>query len=83
MSDPVTAPSHYEGDGVITAKDAMRSMMHGAEVSPIAAYWWGCAFKYVWRAVRKNGLQDIDKAIQCLTELRSTISEEVHEVDPR
>lgn len=74
-NDPVTAPLHYAGDGKITAKDAMRSMMHGADVTPIEAYWWGCAFKYVWRAVHKNGLQDIDKAIQCLTELRKEVAD--------
>lgn len=73
MSDPVTAPSHYEGDGKVTAKDAMSSMMHEAPVTPIQAYWWGCALKYVFRWPRKNGIQDIDKAIQCLTELRRAV----------
>lgn len=70
MSDPVTAPSHYEGDGVTTAKVAMRSMMSNADVTPIQAYWWGCALKYAFRWPHKNGVQDIDKAIQCLRELR-------------
>ena len=74
MSDPVKAPSHYEGDGVITAKDAMRSMFYGADadnVTPMGFYWYGCALKYLWRFSRKNGVQDIDKAIQCLQELKA------------
>ena len=87
MSDLVKAPKHYEGDGVITAKDAMRSMMSNAntymldreecsyEIIPQSAfYWWGCAFKYVWRWSHKNGVQDIDKAIECLTELRKAVA---------
>lgn len=79
-NDPVTAPLHYAGDGKVTAKEAMRSMMHGADVTPIQAYWWGCAFKYAFRWPHKgNPIQDIDKAIQCLTELRK----EVSDGDPR
>lgn len=79
-NDPVTAPLHYAGDGKVTAKDAMRSMMHGADVTPIQAYWWACSLKYVFRWPHKgNPVQDIDKAIQCLRELR----EEVSDGDPR
>lgn len=69
-SDPVTAPSHYAGSG-IECKEAMRSMMG----EDMANYWWGCAFKYVWRWPHKNGVQDIDKAIECLTELRKVVTE--------
>lgn len=47
---PVEHPAHYAGDGRIEAMDAMRSMMAPAEdVPPIAAVWWGNAFKYLWR----------------------------------
>lgn len=87
MSDPVKAPSHYAGDG-IECKEAMRSMMSGTycyvadrenysheNIPPSAFYWWGCAFKYIWRWNRKNGVQDIDKAIECLTELKKAVSE--------
>ena len=89
MSDPVKSPSHYAGNGVIECKDALCSMMHEAnryvkytedgfhieDIPPVAHYWWGCAFKYVWRWSRKNGVQDIDKAIECLTELRKAVAE--------
>jgi hypothetical protein len=73
VSDPVKAPAHYAGDGAITCKDALASMFCGADhdnVTPLGFYWWGCAFKYLWRWNRKNGAQDIEKAIECLHELK-------------
>ena len=86
MFDPVKEPRHYAGDGTTTCKVAMKSMMNGVRtfiadreevsyefVPPMVFYWWGCAFKYIWRWPRKNGLQDIDKAIECLTEMRKEI----------
>lgn len=77
MSDPVKAPIHYRGDGEVECKHALASMYAGADptLSPLAFYWYGCAFKYLWRFSRKNGVQDIDKAIECLTELRKAVSE--------
>lgn len=77
MSDPVREPAHYAGDGIIECKHALRSMMSHAPVSAVKAYWWGCAFKYLWRWPHKNGLQDIDKAIECMTELRKEASREL------
>lgn len=43
-------PEHYEGAGVSCA-DALRSMLdsNGDGLSPTEIYWWGSAFKYVWR----------------------------------
>ena len=76
MSDPVKAPAHYAGNGEIECKDALSSMFYGADsnlLGPLAFDWYGCAFKYVWRFSRKNGVQDIDKAIECLTELRKLV----------
>lgn len=83
MSDPVKAPAHYEGDGVTTCKVAMKSMMNGTycyvvgkdaipshkNIPPDGFYWWGCAFKYLWRWNRKNGVQDLEKCIECIEEL--------------
>lgn len=80
-SDPVAAPRHYKGDGVIDAMRAMRSMMTGVKkikvitkkgkvkykkLKSIVFYWWGCSFKYLWRWPWKNGLQDLYKCRQCL-----------------
>lgn len=72
-SDPVTAPVHYAGDGETTCKDALASMMAEARVAPKVAYWWGSAFKYIWRWPLKNGKQDIDKAIECLKQLKEVL----------
>lgn len=71
--DLISNPKHYAGDGKITCMDAMRSMMSRTAIMPEQAYWWGCAFKYLWRWPQKNGVQDVDKAIQCLEYLRNTI----------
>ena len=63
-------PEHYLGDRHITCADALKSMVRYCGLPPIVAYWWGCAFKYVWRWPYKNGADDIDKAIDCLQKLK-------------
>ena len=67
--DAVSRPAHYAGDGVIECKDAIRSMMTGAEVTPREAFWWGNLAKYVWRWARKNGREDLEKARECIDNL--------------
>ena len=66
--DSVSHPGHYAGDGAIECMDAMCSMMSGDQYAlpPQAAYWWGCAFKYLWRWRRKGGVQDLKKCAQCV-----------------
>ena len=66
--DSVEHPDHYAGDGRIECMDAMRSMMSGERYAlpAFAAYWWGCIFKYLWRWRRKNGVEDLKKARQCI-----------------
>ena len=76
MSDPVKAPAHYAGDGEIECKDALRSMMHGVNKLAGAMYWWGCAFKYLWRWPKKNGLEDLEKCRECLDNLIYEIESE-------
>lgn len=66
--DAVLAPSHYAA-GRIEAKDAMASMLSAADpeyLTPIIYYWWGCAFKYLWRWTNKGGTLDLRKAKQCI-----------------
>lgn len=63
--DAVSHPSHYTGGG-IEAKDALKAAMSGSQLSPMACYWWGCAFKYLWRFERKNGVEDLRKCRQCI-----------------
>lgn len=68
LPDP-SCPPHYRGDGRTTCADALASMMTGAKVSPTAAYWWGCAFKYLWRWHLKAGMSDLEKCRDCVERL--------------
>lgn len=71
MLDEVSKPAHYQGDG-IECMEAMKSMMaplRDRGLPPEAAYWWGCAFKYLWRWPLKGGSQDLKKARQCINYL--------------
>lgn len=66
-TDPVTNPSHYAGDGKVSCMDAAASMAanyRGVRVMP--AYWCLSALKYLFRAPRKNGTQDLLKAKRCI-----------------
>lgn len=78
LFDDVKRPFHYEGDGKISCMDAMKSMMHNSETDACVAYWWGCAFKYLWRWPNKNGVEDLKKARQCLDYLIDELEEDEH-----
>ena len=75
MFHSVKEPKHYAGDGTIACMDALKSMLHGATdtLDATQIYWWGCAFKYLWRWPWKNGRQDIEKCEQCLKYLKEEI----------
>ena len=60
------SPPHYMGDGKITCKDAMDSMMHNFHHRGVTGYWWGCAFKYLWRWPYKGVREDLEKAKACI-----------------
>ena len=61
MSDPVNNPAHYAnaGDGGIECVDAIRAALGEQGFMCFAA---GNVMKYVWRASRKNGKEDLRKA---------------------
>lgn len=60
-------PKYYDGDGKITCRDAMRSMQaQSTGLSNIAIYFWGNAFKYLWRWAYKNGVEDLKKCKTCI-----------------
>ena len=65
--DMIKHPDHYTFRGVeaIEVVKIMTSTATGVE-----AYLLGCAVKYLYRYPRKNGKQDLDKAIECLAMLR-------------
>ena len=65
--DMIRHPDHYTFRGR-EAIEAVRIMTGKSEGQ--AAYLEGCAVKYLYRYPRKNGKQDLDKAIQCIKMLR-------------
>ncbi len=86
----ISHPSHYASGG-IECKDAMKAAMSYSKflfvdpdmatsakrfISPAAFYWWGCAFKYLWRWDKKNGVEDLQKCKQCIDFLIEEIGKE-------
>lgn len=74
MSDSVHNPSHYER-GNLRCDQVMGAMLSHEEQ---IGYWYGCAMKYVWRWPSKyedkyHQIEDIDKAIECLTRLEALV----------
>lgn len=77
MFHPVKEPRHYAGDCEVSCMRALKSMTWGAssQLPSMVIYWWGCAFKYLWRWPWKGGKQDIEKAKQCLAYLEKELEE--------
>ena len=72
QDDPVTHPSHYT-QGNVQCIDAMEAAF-GKEA---VAIWSKLnAFKYIWREVHKNGMEDIDKAIWYLNKHKELMTSE-------
>lgn len=67
-SDMIHRPNHYTWRGGMECVDIAQELCRGSE--GIKGYLIGCAVKYIYRYPRKNGLQDLDKAIECLSMLR-------------
>ena len=66
-NDPVDHPRHYTQGG-IECIDALKAATVG--LTGIEAVCTANAIKYLWRWKRKNGVQDIDKAIWYLKRLK-------------
>lgn len=67
-NDMIHRPNHYTWRGGMECIDIAKELCQGA--NGVRAYLIGCAVKYIYRYPKKNGLQDLDKAIECLTMLR-------------
>lgn len=65
MTEAVNHPEHY-ASGKYECFDVMRDVFGEDAVRDFCLL---NAFKYIWRADRKNGTEDIKKAIWYLTEL--------------
>ena len=80
MMDEIRHPGHYSGTKV-DCTGALKSLLDvqpecaadGPVIRPTAFYWWGCAFKYLWRWSRKAGMKDLLKARQCIGYLLSEV----------
>lgn len=73
--DPVNRPSHYAHGG-IECIDAMESAFGIEWVQHFCA----CnAFKYIFRFLHKNGIEDIDKACWYLNKYKELEAKKVHE----
>ena len=68
----VNHPSHYNQGG-IECWDAMEAAFGKEAVRTFCKL---NAFKYVWRADSKNGLEDINKAINYLTKFKELTADE-------
>ena len=93
-TDAVAHPSHYTQGG-IECIDAMKAMMGDSHciqecaragaarynITPIGFYWWGCAFKYLWRWTSKNGIEDLRKCRQCIDFLIEEVERDEDQVD--
>lgn len=69
---PVNHPEHYNQGG-IECIDAMLSAFGNEAVAHFCIV---NAFKYVWRASDKNGIEDIDKAIWYLNKYKELTADE-------
>lgn len=77
MKDMVNHPAHYAG--AIECKDAIREATK--DYRGWAAKCAGDVIKYIWRAHRKNGLEDLRKALWYMNEL--VIEEEKNGAEKR
>ena len=68
--DPVNHPEHYTAGG-IECIDALEAATEGLQ--GIVAVCAANAIKYIWRFSRKNGAEDIDKAIWYLNRLKKKL----------
>lgn len=71
MSDNVNHPAHYE-----TGKyECIEVMLETQGVEAVKDFCICNAFKYLWRAHRKNGIEDVEKAIWYLNKYIELSSE--------
>jgi hypothetical protein len=60
-SDPIN-PSHYLGPTGKKCHEVQKDVLGPG----MKFYWLGCILKYLFRYDKKNGIQDLEKAIRCI-----------------
>lgn len=78
QADAVNHPNHYTQGG-IECIDALKAATVGLD--GIEAVCTANAIKYLWRWKRKNGVEDINKAIWYLNRLKKEVSKDGAAVD--
>lgn len=70
MSDQVNHPSHYLGNGV----ECIDAMISAFGVDEVSSFCKLNAFKYIWRANKKNdSMEDIEKALWYLNKYKEIL----------
>ena len=78
MTDNINHPAHYTA-GAIECIDALAAATEG--LAGIEAVCTANAIKYLWRWKRKNGVEDLQKAIWYTERLIKTLDKPVEEHD--
>ena len=73
IKDNVNHPSHYTTGGI----ECIDAMIAAAGVEQVKSFCRLNAFKYIWRADKKNHLEDIKKAVWYLNKYIELSEEEV------
>lgn len=63
------------GDKYVLSEGKPREGAKSIVMGCMDIYWRIAAFKYLWRFDRKNGKEDLDKAIDCIKRLKEGIYE--------
>lgn len=76
MNDPVNHPSHYETNGI----ECFDAIVASQGVEAAKEFCVCNAAKYIWRHRRKNGVEDIEKAVWYLKKYLELVDKEDKEV---
>lgn len=64
IDNKVSHPNHYQSKSGLECKDVLNAATE--ELKGYEAVWTGNAIKYLWRWKKKNGDEDLRKAIECI-----------------
>lgn len=64
IDNKVSHPNHYQSKSGLECKDVLNAATE--ELSGYEAVWTANAIKYLWRWKKKNGDEDLRKAIECV-----------------
>lgn len=64
IDNKVSHPNHYQSKSGLECKDVLNAATE--ELKGYEAVWTANAIKYLWRWKKKNGDEDLRKAIECI-----------------